>query len=44
MAERDYGGNRVEEHQKTFESFIQFWVYVFGAAVAVLIFLAIFNT
>jgi hypothetical protein len=31
-------------HQRTFESFIRFWVYVFGAAIAILIFLAIFNT
>jgi Bacterial aa3 type cytochrome c oxidase subunit IV len=44
MAEREYGGNSVEEHQKTFEAFIHFWVYVFGAAILVLIFLAIFNT
>lgn len=44
MAERDYGGNPVEEHQKTFEAFIHFWVYVFGASALVLIFLAIFNT
>ena len=44
MAEREYGGNPVEEHQKTFETFIHFWVYVFGAAALVLVFLAIFNT
>jgi hypothetical protein len=34
----------VAEHQRTFEAFIHFWVYVFGAAVLVLVFLAIFNT
>jgi hypothetical protein len=34
----------VAEHQRTFESFIRFWVYVFSAAIAILIFLAIFNT
>ena len=34
----------VAQHQRTFESFIHFWVYVFGGAAAVLIFLAIFNT
>ena len=34
----------VVEHERTFEGFIRFWVYVFGAAIAVLIFLAIFNT
>jgi len=33
----------VAEHQRTFEGFIRFWVYVFGAAILVLIFLAIFN-
>ena len=32
------------EHQRTFEAFIRFWVYVFGVAALVLIFLAIFNT
>ena len=37
-------GTDVAEHQRTFEAFIRFWVYVFGAAAAVLIFLAIFNT
>jgi hypothetical protein len=44
MAERDYGGNSVEEHQRVFEGFIRFWVYVFSAAVLILIFLAIFNS
>jgi len=34
----------VDQHQRTFEAFIHFWVYLFGAAAAVLIFLAIFNT
>ena len=34
----------VTEHQRTFDGFIRFWVYVFGGAVLVLIFLAIFNT
>ena len=37
-------GSDVAEHQRTFEGFIRFWVYVFGAAIAVLIFLAIFNS
>ena len=35
---------QVAERQRTFEAFIHFWVYVFGAAALVLIFLAIFNT
>ena len=34
----------VVQHQRTFEAFIHFWIYLFGAAAAVLIFLAIFNT
>lgn len=38
------GINDVAEHQRTFEGFLHFWVYVFGAAILVLIFLAIFNT
>ncbi len=34
----------VAEHQRTFEGFIRLWIYIFGFAIAVLIFLAIFNT
>lgn len=45
---RDQGGQDsatdVDQHQRTFEAFIHFWVYLFGGAAAVLIFLAIFNT
>jgi hypothetical protein len=37
-------GTDVEEHQRTFESFMRFWVYVFGTAIAILVFLAIFNS
>ena len=44
MAERQDSVTSVEEHQRTFESFIRFWVYVFGFAALVLIFRAIFNT
>lgn len=36
--------NDVAEHQRTFGAFVHFWVYVFGAAALVLIFLAIFNS
>ncbi|MBP7000463.1 aa3-type cytochrome c oxidase subunit IV [Amaricoccus sp.] len=39
-----HGSADVAEHQKMFENFARFWVYVFGAAAAVLIFLAIFNS
>ena len=44
MAERQDSVTSVEEHQRIFESFIRCWVYVFGFAALVLIFLAIFNT
>lgn len=37
-------GTDVEVHQRTFEAFIRFWVYVFGGAAAILIFLALFNS
>ena len=44
MAEHEHSGSDVAEHERTFEAFIRFWVYVFAAAIAILIFLAIFNT
>jgi hypothetical protein len=44
MAEQQDSVNDVAEHERTFEAFIRFWVYVFGAAIALLIFLAIFNS
>lgn len=34
----------VAEHQRTFDAFMRLWVYIFGVAAAILIFLAIFNT
>jgi hypothetical protein len=42
--QRGDSATSVAEHQRTFEGFIRFWVYLFGAAVLVLIFLAIFNS
>ena len=36
--------NDVAEHQRTFDAFIRFWVYVFGSAALILIFLALFNS
>jgi hypothetical protein len=33
----------VAEHQRTFEAFVRFWVYVFTAVLLILVFLAIFN-
>ena len=44
MHEYENQGADVADHQRTFEGFIRFWVYVFGAAVAVLVFLALFNS
>lgn len=37
-------GTDVEAHQRTFDAFMRFWVYVFGTAIGILIFLAIFNS
>ena len=31
-------------HQKTFDGFIRFWVYLFGSVIGILIFLALFNS
>jgi hypothetical protein len=44
MAEQHDSPTDVAEHQRTFEAFIRFWVYVFGTAIVILIFLAIFNS
>jgi hypothetical protein len=44
MHEYENQGPQAAEHQRTFEAFIRFWVYVFGASAAVLIFLALFNS
>ncbi len=44
MAEHEHGEMDITEHEKTFEGFIRFWVYLFGASIAILIFLAIFNS
>lgn len=39
-----HGTMDISDHEKTFEGFLKFWVYVFGVSIAILIFLAIFNT
>ena len=44
MAEHSENEANVVEHQRTFEGFVRFWVYVFGLAIVVLIFLALFNS
>ena len=44
MAEHKQDEANVIEHQKTFEGFVNFWIYVFAGAIGVLIFLALFNS
>jgi hypothetical protein len=44
MHEYENQGTDVSEHQRTFEAFIRFWVYVFVGSGLVLIFLALFNS
>lgn len=34
----------ITEHERTFHGFLRFWVWVFGGAIGVLIFLALFNS
>lgn len=33
----------VSDHQRTFESFMRFWVYLAATAIGILVFLALFN-
>ncbi|WP_424930388.1 aa3-type cytochrome c oxidase subunit IV [Amaricoccus tamworthensis] len=44
MAEHKHGEMDISVQEKTFEGFIKFFTYLFGSAIAVLIFLAIFNS
>lgn len=44
MAEDEHGKMDIKEQERTFEGFLRFWVYVFGVSIAILIFLAIFNS
>ncbi len=44
MADHEHGEMDITEQEKTFEGFIRFWVYLFGASIAILIFLALFNS
>lgn len=44
MAEHNHGEMDITEQERTFEGFLKFWVYVFAAAIGILIFLAIFNS
>lgn len=44
MAEHDKGKMDVTEHERMFEGFIKFWIYLFAVSALILIFLAIFNS
>ena len=44
MAEYKRGEMDISQHKRMYESFLQFWVYLFGGAVLVLIFLALTNS
>ncbi len=44
VPEHKHGEMDITDHEKTFEGFIKFWVVLFGASAAVLIFLALFNS
>ncbi|HMQ92466.1 MAG TPA: aa3-type cytochrome c oxidase subunit IV [Amaricoccus sp.] len=44
MADYEYGKMDIKEQEKTFEGFLRMWVYIFGFALAALIFLALFNS
>jgi Bacterial aa3 type cytochrome c oxidase subunit IV len=43
MAEYKHGEMDTTQQEKTFDGFLHFWFYVFGGAVAALIFLALVN-
>lgn len=42
--EHGRGEMEIAEHKRMFDAFIKFWVLVFGASAAILIFLALFNS
>ncbi|MBD3625182.1 MAG: aa3-type cytochrome c oxidase subunit IV [Rhodobacteraceae bacterium] len=44
MSEHEHGKMDITEQEKTFEGFIKFWIWLFGISVAILLFLAIFNS
>jgi hypothetical protein len=44
MEKLDDEDTLVRDREQTFEGFVRFWVYVFGAAILILIFLALFNS
>lgn len=44
MAEYEHGEMDITDQERTFEGFLKLWVYVFAAAIGILIFLAVFNS
>ena len=44
MSEHEHGKMDITDHERTFEGFIKFWIWLFGISAAILIFLAIFNS
>ena len=44
MADYEHGSMDIKEHEKTFDGFIRFSIRVAVVSIAVLIFLAIFNS
>jgi hypothetical protein len=44
MAEYKHGSMDITEQEKTFEGFVRWTIYVSVASIAILIFLAIFNS
>jgi hypothetical protein len=44
VAEHEQQDAAVAEHERTFQMFVRFWVYVFILSALVLIFLALFNS
>ena len=43
-AEHKHGEMDIADHQRMFDAFIRFWIYLFGGAIGVLIFLALVNS
>jgi len=39
-----HGTMDITTQEKTFDGFIRFWAYLFGTSIAILIFLALFNS
>ncbi len=44
MAEHEHGKMDITEHEKTFEGFVKWSIWVAGISIGILIFLALANT